>query len=188
LTLLNTINLTLENDLVALGLIEYKYSYKLKKLLEVICESEPYEVNLSKIASAAEISRASLYEYLSFLHDGQMIVLIEPKSSGVKKIAKPSKIYLHNTNLLGVYCSGSKVGTLRETFFVNQLSYGYKIELASQGDFVVNTNGTSYLFEVGGESKGFEQIKDIPNSFVVMDTLESTHQNKIPLWMFGFLY
>ena len=188
LTLLSTINLTLENDLVALGLIEYKYSYKLKKLLEVICESEPFEVNISKIATTAEISRASLYEYLGFLHDGQMITLIEQSSKGVKKIAKPAKIYLHNTNLLGVYCNSAKTGTLRETFFVNQLSYAHKIELAEQGDFLVAGNDKTYYFEIGGESKGFEQIRDIPNSYLAIDVERSNHPNKIPLWCFGFLY
>ena len=44
-------------------------------------------------------------------------------------------------------------------------------------------------FEVKGrKGKGFEQIKDLPDSFVVNDGVEFTRGNKIPLWLFGFLY
>ena len=57
------------------------------------------------------------------------------------------------------------IGTLRETFFFNQL-----------------------FFEVGGKGKTFTQIKDIPNSFLAIDGIEVGHGNKIPLWMFGLLY
>ena len=32
------------------------------------------------------------------------------------------------------------------------------------------------------------QIKDIPDSFVVSDDLEIGRGNRIPLWLFGFLY
>jgi len=46
----------------------------------------------------------------------------------------------------------------------------------------------NYTFEVGGKRKSFDQIKNIPNSYVVADDIEIGHNNKIPLWLFGFLY
>ena len=45
-----------------------------------------------------------------------------------------------------------------------------------------------YLFEVGGKSKTFEQIKDLPNSYLAVDDIEFGHKNRIPLWLFGLLY
>ena len=45
-----------------------------------------------------------------------------------------------------------------------------------------------YLFEVGGKNKTFEQIKDEPKSFLAIDDVETGHFNRIPLWLFGFLY
>ena len=45
-----------------------------------------------------------------------------------------------------------------------------------------------YLFEVGGKGKGFAQIRNIPDSFVVADDIDYGFGNKIPLWLFGFLY
>lgn len=183
--LLNTINLTIDLDLTSLGLVEQKYTYKLKKLLEVICESKPFEVNYTKIAGLAEISRVKLYDYLAYLNDGQMLLLIDEKISGIKKVQKVAKIYLNNTNLLFAYCQNSEIGTVRETFFANQVSHVYKLNISKNGDFVVDNR---YTVEVGGKNKSFEQIKDMPDSFVAADEMKVGFGSKIPLWLFGFLY
>lgn len=183
--LLNTINLTIDLDLTSLGLIEQKYTYKLKKLLEVICESKPFEVNYTKIASMSEISRVKLYDYITYLKDGQMILLVDEVAKGLKKIQKPSKIYLENTNLIYAYCQNSEIGTLRETFFANQVSKSCVLNISKDGDFLIDKK---YTFEIGGKNKSFNQIKDLENSFVVCDDIEIGMGNKIPLWLFGFLY
>jgi hydrogenase maturation factor HypE len=110
----------------------------------------------------------------------------------MKNIDKPEKIYLANTNLM--YTTTPKIGSVRETFFMNQCSNYYTIKnsldnrgifSASKGDFYVEDK---YLFEVGGKNKSFSQIKDIENSFVVADDMEVGFGAKIPLWLFGFLY
>ena len=183
--LLNTINLTIDLDLTSLGLIEQKYTYKLKKLLEVVCESKPFEVNYTKIAAMAEISRVKLYDYITYLNDGQMLLLVDEKISGLKKVHKPAKIYLNNTNLLYAYCENSEIGTLRETFFANQVSSVYPLNISKMGDFVIDGK---YTVEVGGKAKGFEQIKDIEKSYVAADNISIGSGNKVPLWIFGFLY
>ncbi len=184
-SLLNTINLTIDLDLTSLGLIEQKYTYKLKKLLEVICESKPFEVNYTKIAASAEISRVKLYDYISYLSDGQMLLLVDENVRGIKKIAKPAKIYLDNTNLLYAYCEESEKGTIRETFFANQVSLKNRLNVVKEGDFLVDKK---YIFEIGGKNKTFKQVKDLENSFVVSDDIEIGSGNKIPLYLFGFLY
>lgn len=183
--LLNTINLTIDLDLTSLGLIEQKYTYKLKKLLEVICESKPFEVNYTKIAAMAEISRVKLYDYISYLNDGQMLLLLEESVKGIKKVQKPAKIYLNNTNLLFAYCDICEIGTVRETFFANQVSYKEKLKISKYGDFVISN---LYTVEIGGKNKSYNQIKDIPNSFIVSDDIKIGTDHKIPLWLFGFLY
>ena len=183
--LLNTINLTIDLDLTSLGLIEQKYTYKLKKLLEVICESKPFEVNYSKIATMAEISRVKLYDYISYLNDGQMLLLIDENITGLKKVQKPAKIYLNNTNLLYAYCEETEIGTVRETFFANQVASCCLLHISKQGDFILSKK---YRVEIGGKEKSFDQIKDIPDSYVVADDIVIGIGNKIPLWLFGFLY
>ena len=91
---------------------------------------------------------------------------------------------LNNTNLSYLYGENVNKGSARETFFVNQVGAVADIVLAPQGDFMVDR----YTFEVGGKRKSFNQIKDAPNGFEVADDLEIGHNNKIPLWLFGFLY
>jgi hypothetical protein len=83
-----------------------------------------------------------------------------------------------------LYGDNANIGSARETFFVNQLSAVADVTLAPQGDFMVG----SYAFEVGGKRKTFDQIKNVPNSFVVADDIEIGHKNKIPIWLFGMLY
>ena len=184
-SLLNTINLSIDVDLTSLGLVEQKYTYKLKKLLEVVCQSEPFEVNYTKIAALAEISRAKLYDYIAYLNDARLINMVDEQSRGLSKLVKPAKIYMNNTNLIYAYGDDCKAGTIRETFFANQLRVKHRLNIPKQGDFIVDDK---FIFEVGGKNKGFEQIKDISNSYIAADEIEAGSGNKIPLWLFGLLY
>ena len=59
------------------------------------------------------------------------------------------------------------------------------LSIPNKGDFLVDGE---LLFEIGGKKKSFTQIKDIQKSFLVIDDIESGFGNKIPLWLFGFLY
>ena len=60
-----------------------------------------------------------------------------------------------------------------------------RLYAAEEGDFLLDK---TYLFEVGGKNKGFSQIADKPDSYVVADGIESGIGNKIPIWLLGFLY
>ncbi|ASM37022.1 ATP-binding protein [Campylobacter sputorum] len=184
-SLINTINLSIDIDLTTLGLVEQRFTYKLKKLLEVVRESEPFEVNYTKIAALAEISRAKLYDYIAYLNDAKLVNMIDEQTSGLNKLVKPAKIYMNNTNLIYAYGDECKLGTVRETFFANQLGVKHGLNIPKQGDFIVDNK---FIFEVGGAKKGFDQIKDLPNSYVASDEIEVGNGNKIPLWLFGFLY
>ena len=92
---------------------------------------------------------------------------------------------MDNPNLMYALSPNAGIGTLRETFFFNQLSLGHEVLLPLQGDFYVDRH---YLFEVGGRTKTFDQIKDVPDSFLAVDNTEVGHHNRIPLWLFGLLY
>jgi hypothetical protein len=74
---------------------------------------------------------------------------------------------------------------LRESFFANQLNYRHSLNYAEKGDFLVDGK---YTFEIGGKGKGQKQIKDLPDAFIAANDIEYGFQNKIPLWLFGFLY
>ena len=81
--------------------------------------------------------------------------------------------------------ANAEIGTVRETFFVNQLKASHKLAFTGEGDFKIDDN---YTFEVGGRGKTFDQIKDIPNSYLAVDDIEIGTNHRIPLWLFGLLY
>ncbi|PIF04150.1 MAG: AAA family ATPase [Arcobacter sp.] len=186
LHLLNAvINQTIDIDLVKLGLVKQNFTNKLKKLLLVISESNPFELNITKVATNIEVSRNTLYAYLHHLDKGGLLNTIASSKKGLSKLSKPEKLYLNNTNIFYTFISDSKISTIRETFFVSMLKHLHTIEISTKGDFLIDNK---YTFEIGGESKTFNQIKDIPNSYLVIDTDSTENSKKIPLWLFGFLY
>lgn len=180
-----TINTVIESDLPIVFNIEPSNIHKLKQLVSYICASKPYELNLSALAQKIGINRKTLYQYIHYLNLGNIFSRLEGKSKGDSLFTKPAKLYLNNPNLNHCYCENTEVGTIREVFFLNMLSLNHKLLYAKKGDFLVDE---TYTFELGGKDKGFKQIKDMPESFVVADDIEVGFGNKIPLWLFGFLY
>lgn len=179
------VNLTIDVDLVMLGYIKPNFANKLKKLLKVICYSKPFELNITKVSANIEVSRNTLYAYLEHLTKGDLLTVVADNKKGLTALSKPEKLYLNNTNLSYALCDEPEIGTIREGFFANQMNESHTITTSKQGDFIVDGK---YVFEIGGEKKGFKQIKDLEYSFVVQDTDTTEDKNKIPLWLFGFLY
>jgi predicted AAA+ superfamily ATPase len=181
----SAINATIEYDLAHIFNIEPKFTIKLKQLVSLICESKPYELNISKLAQKIGINRNTLYQYIYYLSRGNIFNLLHQSSKGDNIFNKPSKLYLSNTNLNFAYCSNQDIGTLRESFFVNQIKESCKINYSKVGDFLMDDK---YIVEIGGAKKSYKQIKDIKNSFIIADDIEIGNGSKIPLWLFGFLY
>ena len=77
------------------------------------------------------------------------------------------------------------VGNLRETFFYNQLRLAHAVSFGKVGDFVIDKTLT---FEVGGRNKSYQQIRGTEQAYLAADDIEVGFKNKIPLWLFGFLY
>lgn len=182
-----TVNYVIDVELPQLRKVNPANCRKIKALLNVLAQQVPYDVDISKLATATGLQRNTVLEYLNHLNDAKLINLLYSDVISVKKMQKPDKIYLENPNLLyALATTPVKIGTARECFTVNQLGYGHTIEYGkSQGDFKVDGKWT---FEVGGQSKSFSQIADVPDSFVLSDDIEMPRGNKIPLWMIGFLY
>ena len=193
-TLQQNINVSIESDLLYIyPKLNGNSIKKIKMLLSVIIKSVPFEPKISELKKATDIKDdRTLKDYLSKLDDAGLIKLLMQNSLSMKAFDKPQKIFLANPNLM--YTKEPNIGNLRETFFVNQLDNYYKnrqllndngIYASKKGDFICEEK---YIFEVGGKSKGFEQIKDLPNSYIASDDLEIGFGNKLPLWIFGFLY
>jgi len=188
------INHILEVDLPYISGIEIRQIGKIKKLLYMLAVNLPFVPNIVKLSEATEISRPKLYEYLEHLQDAKLLNLLRQRGKGYAILTKPDKIYLENSNLMYAIAEEINIGALRELFFVNQIRNAFSIhqpmvdatvELSGQGDFLVKS---LYTFEIGGKTKSYDQIRDISNSFIAADDIETGFGNKIPLWLFGFLY
>ncbi|MBQ6761915.1 MAG: ATP-binding protein [Bacteroidales bacterium] len=159
---------------------------KLKAMLMFLCDNVPYKVNIAKLASYLELNKATVLSYLSGMKKAELLHLLYSSNVSVTKMQKPDKIYVHNPNILYALGSRENIGTVRECFFVNQLSKGHTVEYGkTSGDFLIDGRIT---VEVGGKDKSFEQIADIPDSYVFADEMEFPVGKKLPLWLAGFLY
>jgi predicted AAA+ superfamily ATPase len=180
------INISISNDLLFVyPTLDGNSIKKLKILVNIIIESVPFIPVIEKLKKILDIGDGrTLKDYFIKLEDASIIkLLMKASSKGLSKLEKPEKIYLNNVNLLNI--SKCNIGTIRETFFISSVGVVFDITYPKKGDFLVNNK---YLFEVGGKNKTFEQIKDIPYSFIASDDIEIGYNNKIPLWLFGFLY
>ncbi len=180
-----TINTVIEVDIPSVFKIKYENIINLKKLAKYICESQPFKINIRELSGKIGVDRDTLYQYMEYLNRGKIFNILRSVSKGDNIFLKPDKIYLNNTNLNYSYCNNQSIGTIRETYFANQLSNIHQIRVPLKGDFLIDDK---YLVEIGGKDKSFKQIKDIENSYVVADNIEVGFGNKIPLYLFGFLY
>lgn len=184
--LLDTINLMLEIDVSSVENIPYQESRKIKKLLVAIAQSAPFTPNVSKLSERLGFSRNFLLNSLKILDRAELIHEFFTPSKGIGAFTKPEKLYLNNTNLIYALAQSQlEQGTLRETFFANQLKHLYEIHLAKKGDFIVKRK---YTVEIGGKSKTAFQIDGIKDAFVLKDDIEIGASNIVPLHLFGLMY
>ena len=179
------VDTVIESDLPAVEKITYDTVDKCKKLLMIIAENVPLQPNVDKLATSLGTTRDTLLKLLYKLDKAEILELLTVELKSYKKLVKPEKIYLGNTNLMYALSPKIEIGTLRETFFIDQCASVGTVQMPPKGDFLVNGK---YLFEVGGEGKTFDQIADIPNSYLAVDGIETGYGARIPLWMFGLLY
>jgi predicted AAA+ superfamily ATPase len=191
-----TVNMILDLELPLLRQVQIAYVPKLKQLLGVVSESSPFIPNISKLGERIGINRQTLLSYLRFLEEARLTRNLYKEAAGISVLQKPDKLFLENTNLMYLF-RGSywDKGNVRETFLANQLGYEHTLMLPPSGDFLVNKK---YLIEVGGKNKTAKQlkagksgtggVKAKTNSFIAADNIEYGYGNKIPLWLFGFMY
>jgi len=181
------INVIIDYDLPEGKDISTSTQAKLKKLLYLLSTSVPFSPNITKLAEKTETTRTRLLEMLHMLEVSKLIKNLRSSSKGISIMNKPDKIYLSNTNLIyALALENQNQGNIRETFFYNQLeNSGAILTTAKNGDFLVNNQ---FEFEIGGKNKNFSQIANIPDSYIAADEMLHGIGNKIPLYLFGFLY
>lgn len=180
-----TVTVVIDSDLPAAQKVTYETLQKVKKLLMIISEHVPFEPNMSELWRQLSTDNESGLKMLYALNKTQILALLTAKTKNYKSLTKPDKIFLGNSNLMHVLCPKVDKGNERETFFISQLRVQHDVSYPKQGDFLIDDK---HLFEVGGKGKTFEQIADVPDSYLAVDDTEVGSGSRIPLWIFGFLY
>lgn len=180
--LLKTMNMMIEVDILLIKQIELKYLSKIKKLLYLLAVDGPVAPNVSQLATEIQTSRATVMNYIKYLADARLINMVYPKGEEFPK--KPSKLMMHNTNLMySIYPVKVDEQDVLDTFFMNTMYKDHKLYKGDKGtSFMVDGN---LHFRICAEGCKF---KNNPNVYYVPHKLELGHGNQIPLWLFGFLY
>ena len=183
--LLATVNQVIESDYPQIDDVTVATIRKTKKMLMVLSECVPQLPNMSQLYRELETDRNNGLKMLRALERGGLLLLLGSKAKSINQLSHPDKIYINNPTLMYALSPRADIGSVRETFFMNQLSQSHELSYPKAGDFLVDGR---YLFEVGGKGKTFSQIKDIPDSYLAVDDTEIGRGARIPLWLFGMLY
>lgn len=183
-TLEKKMNMMTEVDILLIKQIELKYLAKIKKLFYLLAASGPQAPNISQLAHDIETSRATVMNYIKYLADARLINIIYPLGQDFPK--KPSKVMLHNSNLLGaIFPIDFDTQVKMETFFVNAMWKDHKVN-QKQRDNLYLIDGKRH-FRICDAKKDFRSRF---NSDIIYARYNSDigQDNQIPLWLFGFLY
>lgn len=176
---------TLEVDIPQYAGMNVSTSRKLARLLAILSESAPYKPNMSNLTVELNVSKNDLPDYLVYLEKAGLIAQLRDETGGLRGLGKIDKIFIDNANLMyALRGQHTNIGSVRETFFYNQMRVNNDVISAKNTDFRI----ADHIFEVGGAKKGQKQLENNPNGIVVRDDIEFGHANIIPLWHFGLNY
>ena len=179
------ITTTVELDIPKYAEMTVAATDKLKKLMYYIAQSVPVKINYSNMERDLGIPRNSLPQYLEYLEKAELVCTLKKKANGDAALRKMDKLYLDNPNMTYALSETEpNVGNIRETMFLCWMKRSHTVLESSVSDFEIDGK----TFEVGGRKKGKKQIADVTDGYVVADDIEYAFQNKIPIWMFGFIY
>ena len=181
--LLKTMNMMTEVDILLIKQIELKYLTKIKKLFYLLALEGPKSPNISNLAKEINTSRATVMNYIKYLSDSRLINIIYPVGQEFPK--KPAKVIMNNSNLIyAIYPIHVEQQDVMETFFVNALLSGHLVnEGNKQGNYIIDENKRFRICDA-------ENTKMRLNNETIYAryNTEVGKDNKIPLWLFGFLY
>lgn len=181
--LLKTMNMMTEVDILLIKQIELKYLTKIKKLFYMLAVEGPKAPNISHLAQEIETSRATVMNYIKYLADARLINIIYPVGQEFPK--KPAKVMMHNSNLMyAIYPIKVERQDLMETFFVNSMWKDHKVNEGGKSGYYIADGKTRFRICNAENSK----VRYCSDTIYARYNTEVGKDNKIPLWLLGFLY
>ena len=149
-------------------------------------EHRNYSENLLKTMNIKDIetSRATVMNYIKYLTDARLLNMIYPLGEDFPK--KPSKVMLHNSNLLyAIYPIHVDKQTAMETFFVNSLWKDHKVNQQGRDQYYLVDGGLKFRV---CDAENSNKLRYAPDIIYARYNTEIGRNNQIPLWLLGFLY
>lgn len=182
--LLKTMNMMTEVDILLIKQIELKYLTKIKKLFYLLAVEGSKAPNISNLAHDIETSRATVMNYIKYLADARLINIIYPVGEDFPK--KPSKIMMHNSNLMyAIYPIQADTQDLMETFFVNSLWKDHTVNQGSKEHFFIVDEKMKFRI---CDAQSDQKIRYNSDTIYARYHTEIGKGCQIPLWLLGFLY
>jgi len=181
--LLKTMNMMTEVDILLIKQIELKYLTKIKTLFYLLALEGPKSPNISNLAKEINTSRATVMNYIKYLSDSRLINIIYSVGQDFPK--KPAKVIMNNSNLIyAIYPIHIEQQEVMETFFVNALLSKHTINEGNKcGYYIIDRNRR---FRVCDAENTKMRLNN--DTIYVRYNMKVGKDNKIPLWLFGFLY
>ena len=181
--LLKTMNMMTEVDILLIKQIELKYLTKIKTLFYLLALEGPKSPNISNLAKEINTSRAAVMNYIKYLSDSRLINIIYSVGQDFPK--KPAKVIMNNSNLIyAIYPIHIEQQEVMETFFVNALLSKHTINEGNKcGYYIIDRNRR---FRVCDAENTKMRLNN--DTIYVRYNMKVGKDNKIPLWLFGFLY
>ncbi|MBF1462055.1 ATP-binding protein [Prevotella pallens] len=181
--LLKTMNMMTEVDILLIKQIELKYLTKIKTLFYLLALEGPKSPNISNLAKEINTSRATVMNYIKYLSDSRLINIIYSVGQDFPK--KPAKVIMNNSNLIyAIYPIHIEQQEVMETFFVNALLSKHTINEGNKcGYYIIDRNRRFRICDAENTKMRLNN-----ETIYVRYNMKVGKDNKIPLWLFGFLY
>ena len=181
--LLKTMNMMTEVDILLIKQIELKYLTKIKTLFYLLALEGPKSPNISNLAKEINTSRATVMNYIKYLSDSRLINIIYSVGQDFPK--KPAKVIMNNSNLIyAIYPIHIEQQEVMETFFVNALLSKHTINEGNKcGYYIIDRNRRFRICDAENTKMRLNN-----DTIYVRYNMKIGKDNKIPLWLFGFLY
>ena len=182
--LLKTMNMMTEVDILLIKQIDLKYLTKIKKLFYLLSLNSTKAPNISQLAQDIETSRATVMNYIKYLADARLINMMHLVGDDFPK--KPSKIMMHNPNLMyAIYPIVPDEQVVMETFFVNALWKDHLVNQSNKEHYYIVDEKRKFRI---CDARGTNKVRYNNDTIYARYNTEVGKDNKIPLWLFGFLY
>lgn len=170
---------------------------KLRDLAKFLLENIGNQIRPTKLAKYLDLSKPTIYDYLSYLEEAFLIFPVEPFGYGKEKIVGLKKIYAVDTGLRNAVSRTSRdIGRQAENLvflhlkkFTEEIYYYRKNNV--EIDFLASINKELYGIESKWDKeekeKKIKKIREIAKKLgakLIIVTKNEIGGGKIPLWLF----